>query len=804
MLKSEDIMITDCFDITKIKAPVLKRHTDQEGYSHPVVCLKEDIYYLFYTVTQKTEDGNVHKKIGVSTSKELLRYTKPRILFEEKEEIEFCHLGSVVLFQGIYYLCFEGRTLQTGEYAIYISKSTDLICFSEPFALSISRTAKGECFPFMVVDKEKSDRIWCLYNDVGVTRSWSNDLDTWHNVGTSSIKFSGLCIVPCIDGYTVFANQKEGIGVFTIDSIEQFLLHPCEDGPKVLTLDFPYMDWAQGGIRCGSVVWEERLGLYILFYWGVEKGNDAIASSLALAVSKDLSHWTSFVKDQATYSDNGVVYDGDYYKPLPFSEYIHKEVPQGPIFDIRAYGAVADGSTLCTEAFQAAAMAARDAGGGTILVTGGHYCVGTIELYDNTTLFIDMDSALCASKDLSRYQDALLACVNRKNVTIRGGGKIVGNGEYFAYLPLKKPLLHPIPYTKLPSQLYDPMGYPVDTIRYAYRSRIRYAEDKYGEGLPAIQRPMYTVWIRGCEHVHIENIIIEDSLDWTLDIDYSMDVSIQDVVINGNRHVANTDGIDIMSSSHVTVKHCFISCADDGICIKAPMKQGHDGINVSDEEVPMGPTRDIHISDCTVLSVMNAFKIGTETYFDIEDVTLENCRFLMPDIYPGSVSGISIESADGSHIRNIRVRDVEMDQVCCPIFICLNMRNKFGFMDDADRKERYYGGSIQNVEITNIKAWNVEMPSILTGFCTGETLGNVERKIENITIRQYQAVYRDNTEILDVKTPVYENLFDYPECNAFGDVPAYGFYVRHANQVLIEECEILARSGNTRACIVME
>lgn len=543
---------------------------------------------------------------------------------------------------------------------------------------------------------------------------------------------------------------------------------------------------------------KSEFGFYLKFY----PGTDAWEGSILLAVSKDQKHWITFEKDKATYPENGIYYDGDYYKPLPFGAYIHREnIPEGKIFDIRDYGAVPDGRTLSTEAFLAASEAAKAAGGGTILVTGGHYCVGTVHLYDNTTLFIDMDSALVASKNLLNYEDALLACVNAENVSIRGGGKIIGNGEYFVHLPLKKPLLEPLPYTKLPPYLYDAMGYPVDTIRYAYRSRIRYAEDRYAEGLESIKRPMYTVWIRGSKDVTIENIIIEDSLDWTLDIDYSSYVNVKDLVIHGNRHVANTDGIDIMCSNHVTIDHCFISCADDGICIKAPRKQGHDGICVQDEDAKMGPAKDIHISNCTVISVMNAFKIGTETYFDIEDVTLENCKFMMPDIFPGSVSGISIESADGSHVKNIKIRNIEMDKVCCPIFICLNMRNKFGFEDEEDKKLRYYGGAIENVSIEHVTAYDVEVPSILTGFEITDEKGRTERRIQNIEIRDIHAVYRDNDEILNIQKNIHESIFDYPENNSFGDVPAYGFYVRHANNVTFEDVEVIPRTCNNRVCI---
>ena len=546
---------------------------------------------------------------------------------------------------------------------------------------------------------------------------------------------------------------------------------------------------------------KEQLG----FFLRVQEGEGKEAGSIVIAISSNQKHWITFERDQATYPDNGVYYEGDYYRAIPFGEYIYKEeIPVGPVFDIREYGAVADERILSTPAFHAAVEAAKEAGGGTILVTGGHYCVGTVYLYDNMTLFIDTDAALVASKNLDNFKDAFIACKDAENVRICGGGKIMGNGEYFVHLPLKKPLLEPLPYTKLPPTLYDPMGYPVDSLRYAYRARIRYAEDRYNDGLPHIQRPMYTLWVRGCNNVEVENIIIEDSLDWTLDIDYSTNVLVKDIVINGNRHVANTDGIDIMCSRNVTVEHCFISCADDGLCIKAPRKQGHDGINIEEEEAPMGPSKDIHISDCTVISVMNAFKIGTETYFDIENVTVENCKFMMPDIFPGGVSGISIESADGSHVKNITLRNIEMEQICCPIYIGLNMRNKFGFVDENDKAARYYGGAIEGVLIENVTAYDVEVPSILTGFEIEENGTVTERCIKDIKIKNVHAVYRDNEERLNLTDKVQENIVDYPENNAIGDVPAYGFYVRHAENVSLEAIDIVPRTHNTRVCIYRE
>ncbi|WP_320128326.1 glycosyl hydrolase family 28 protein [uncultured Sphaerochaeta sp.] len=505
-------------------------------------------------------------------------------------------------------------------------------------------------------------------------------------------------------------------------------------------------------------------------------------------------------KDIPTYPDNGIIYKGDYLKGIPYDQYIYRmPIPTENVYDIRQFGAVPDTDYLSTEAFCAAALAAVKTKG-TVVVTGGVYIVGSIALYSDTTLFIDYGSTLKASRDLSQYNDALLSVKDVHDVTIRGGGKIHGNGEFFVNLPRTEPRLTPLGYTKLPPQLLDPLGYPEDTIRFAYRERIRYADNRWNTEAPDINRPMYTVWVRGSHHIKIENILIEDSLDWTLDIDYSEYITVKDMVIDNNRHVSNADGIDVMSSQNVTVSHVFISTADDGLCVKAPLAQGHDGLNVKDASLTMGPSKHITFRDCTVCSVMNAFKIGTETYYDIEDISVEDCTFIMPDIYPGGVGGISIESADGASVRNIRIKDIRMNNIVCPVFICLNKRNKFGFANEEDAVQKKYGGTIENIKIENIKAENMEIPCLVTGWSDKSHTG----RIRDISIKDFSATYLDNTEILDIKHPLYENIVDYPESNAFGDLPAYGFFFRHADEISLENLTINPRSSNTRGKIIFE
>ena len=189
-------------------------------------------------------------------------------------------------------------------------------------------------------------------------------------------------------------------------------------------------------------------------------------------------------------------------------------------------------------------------------------------------------------------------------------------------------------------------------------------------------------------------------------------------------------------------------------------------------------------------------------FYDVKNIDVEDCTFMLPDIYPGSTSGIAIECADGCTVSDVTVRNIRMDSVCCPIFIMLNRRNCDGFLDAEDEKRRRNGGHIQNVLIENVEAKKAEMPSIITGF--HDKTDGVTGYIDGVKIRNYACRYAEDREVLDIRDEIHESITDYPESNSFGDVPAYGIYVRHAKNIALEDVSIEARSMNTRECIVCE
>ncbi len=73
------------------------------------------------------------------------------------------------------------------------------------------------------------------------------------------------------------------------------------------------------------------------------------------------------------------------------------------MFDVRTFGAVGDGTTLCTRALQAAIDQCNAAGGGTVLVAGGRYVTGTLYLKSYVCLRVEAGAAIVGSTHLADY-----------------------------------------------------------------------------------------------------------------------------------------------------------------------------------------------------------------------------------------------------------------------------------------------------------------------------------------------------------------------------------------------------------------
>lgn len=269
---------------------------------------------------------------------------------------------------------------------------------------------------------------------------------------------------------------------------------------------------------------------------------------------------------------------------------------------------VADGETPDTRILQQAIDQIAAAGGGRLTLPPGRYRSGCLNLPSDFELHLEAGAVLVASRHLADYQqwkalscaekshNVLLYALGQRNLTITGQGHIEGDAEaWFAAEP-------------------DEQGYRVPK---ADRPRMIVFEDCEQvrlQDISLIRAPMWTVHLVSCRHVHIERLTIDNAMT-----------------------LPNTHALDIDSCEAVFISNSYFSAADDAICIKTTFK-------------PAGlrrPARRIAVSNCLLRSDSCALKIGTETWDDIEDITVSGCTLF------DSNRGIGIVSRDGGAIRRV-------------------------------------------------------------------------------------------------------------------------------------------------------
>ncbi|GAB3656559.1 hypothetical protein GCM10028791_28480 [Echinicola sediminis] len=237
-----------------------------------------------------------------------------------------------------------------------------------------------------------------------------------------------------------------------------------------------------------------------------------------------------------------------------------------------------------------------------------------------------------------------------------------------------------------------------------------------------------------------------------------------------NRAYWNNDGIDITDSRNVKITNCDINTADDGICLKSYYK---DHANDS-----------IYIANCKIRTSASAIKFGTASYGGFKNVKIENIR--VDDTFR---SVIAIESVDGADIENIEVSNIKAFNSGNPIFI------RLGHRDGLEP------GSIKNVYIHDFKVqvpfgrpdidydmrgpavdyFHNPIPSPISGI-PGHHIQNV--KIENVEISYPGRASKGMAYVpLSRLDQVPENIDGYPEFTMFRELPSWGFYVRHVKNI---------------------
>src|SRR6478736_4813029 len=123
-------------------------------------------------------------------------------------------------------------------------------------------------------------------------------------------------------------------------------------------------------------------------------------------------------------------------------------VPQKPpaVFSVRDFGAVGDGASKDTVAFQKALDTCAVNGGGEVFVSAGNYLIGSVQMGNRTILRLETNSVIIGSGDTNDYpmmdvrwegrwqpgRRALIYAANVDHIGIIGPGRIEGNSAVAA------------------------------------------------------------------------------------------------------------------------------------------------------------------------------------------------------------------------------------------------------------------------------------------------------------------------------------------------------------------------------------
>jgi polygalacturonase len=329
----------------------------------------------------------------------------------------------------------------------------------------------------------------------------------------------------------------------------------------------------------------------------------------------------------------------------------------GDLYDVREFGAIADGKTKSTEAIRRAIEAAAAGGGGTIFFPAGQFLTGPIHLKSNTTLLIDAGAVVRFSQDFDDYLpmvssqwegtqvtnfSPLIYGNHLENVAIQGRGVLDGQGEawwsYFKRLDRDEPVR--------------------GTWRTDSKWQREFARLNQGIPLPDDTRRIEMGFLRppliqilNSRNVSIKDVTLRNSPFWTVNPVYCDNVTIAGVTIENPDAAPNTDGIDPESCSNVHISDCHISVGDDCVCIKSGRDDPARRIN--------RPAENHTITNCTMLRGHGGVVIGSEMSGGVKNIAISNC------VFDGTDRGIRIKSTRGrgGTVENVRATNLVMTHI---------------------------------------------------------------------------------------------------------------------------------------------
>ncbi|KQN37906.1 glycoside hydrolase [Pedobacter sp. Leaf41] len=336
---------------------------------------------------------------------------------------------------------------------------------------------------------------------------------------------------------------------------------------------------------------------------------------------------------------------------------------------IVSFGAKGDGVSLNTESINKAIAAVSQKGGGVVLIPGGLWLTGPIELKSNVNLHLKRDALLQFTDDFNQYKlvegnwegqpawrnQSPISGFDLENIAITGSGIIDGNGG--AWRMVKRDKLTESQWKKLVASgglvsEDGKMWYPSEKTLKGSKTKNAgvVAAGQSTADLQSIKdflRPNLLV-LTNCKKILLEGVTFQNSPAWNLHPLLCEDLTLRNLQVKNPWFAQNGDGVDIESCKNVLIEGSTFDVGDDGICIKS----GRDEAGRKRGK----PTENVIIRNNVVYHAHGGFVVGSEMSGGAKNIWVYDCSFIGTDI------GIRFKTTRGRGgvVENIYINNINM------------------------------------------------------------------------------------------------------------------------------------------------
>lgn len=428
------------------------------------------------------------------------------------------------------------------------------------------------------------------------------------------------------------------------------------------------------------------------------------------------------------------------------------------------FGIRSDGNTLYTRSIQFAIDHIAKEGGGKLIFHVGRYLTGSIHLKSGVTLQLEEGAVLVGSLNPFDYDKkmatALIFAYDQHDIAITGKGVIDGRGRELA----------------------------ANVTENIHKGLIK---DLFRNDRPEADARAMIINFRNSRNILIKGVTIRNAASWVQTYDQCSNIRFDSLYVD-SKAFWNNDGFDIVDCDSVWLTNSYIDAADDGVCLKS-----HDASKFCNN---------IWVRNCVIRSSANGIKFGTASYGGFKNVQLINNKVF--DTYR---SAIALEAVDGGFLENVTVDTLLSTNTWNAIFLRIGERV-------AGKKGRLEKITIKNV-VADVPAGKPDvgyeyegpiedMPRNLTPGIV--IAGMPDAKIKDVLLENVSIDFAGGGNPLFAKVGVNEldkvpeKAKAYPDFSMFGELPAWGAYIRHAENVEFKNVSLNCLKKDYRPAIVSD